>query len=519
MSTSGAMVRRIVGALLAGVLLALAFPPAEWSGLSFVALVPLLLAVEGCPPRRAFLLGWLMGLIHFAMVVWWVTVAMINYGYLPVPVGWALLLLLSAYLALYPGLFGAAAAWASRRIPGGAGRVIFLAAAWTALEWLRGTIFLGGFPWADIAYSQYRRLTFIQSASLAGPYGPGFLIVAVNAGLLALARSVTARGQARLREAAGAGLVILLLAANGLWGAHRLGREPALGPPLKVAAIQGNIGQSIKWDAAYREETVRIYEDLSRDAAAAGADLIIWPESAVPLYLQDEPRQQERLSGLARELGRPILFGVPAYEAEGGKLELRNRAILIDGNGVLDGFYDKMHLVPFGEYVPFKKLLFFAGKLVAEVGDFTPGRGRHLFRARGEPFGTVICYEIIFPDLVRRYVKEGAAFMTTITNDAWYERSSASLQHFTQMVFRAVENGVPVARAANTGISGFVDGRGRILALSPLFERGSYLGSIRPGRERTFYTEHGDLFAWLCLAILALWPLGTLVRRVRRPGS
>jgi apolipoprotein N-acyltransferase len=203
-------------------------------------------------------------------------------------------------------------------------------------------------------------------------------------------------------------------------------------------------------------------------------------------------------------------------EMEQGKVRLRNRAWYLDGQGLMKGRYDKMHLVPFGEYVPLKKLFFFAGKLVAEVGDFTPGPERNLFSLGGERFGTVICYEIIFPDLVRRFVRDGAGFMTAITNDAWYGTSSASWQHFTQMVFRAVENGVPFARAANTGISGFVDASGRVVEASPLFVRGFYIRKISPGRGTTFYTRHGDLLAYLCLLVLAGWVLAVATGRRRR---
>ncbi len=499
----------------AGLALALAFPPAQWSPLAFVGLAPLILAARGTGSRCAFLLGWMAGFAFFTGVVWWVTEAVINYGYLPVPVGWAVMLMMTAILAVFPGLFAAAASLIARGgRPVGPAGVVALAAAWTVTEWLRGMVPFGGFPWAYLAYAQYLNLPFIQSASLAGPYLPSFVTAAIGAGAACLWLAVAGR-EGRRREAAGALLALAVLGGNLAWGGWRLRAPEAGGGTLRVAVLQGNVPQEMKWNPEEKAATLDNYEALSREAAAGGARLVVWPESAAPFFFQTETRYRERLRRLAKDIGVPILFGTVGYETEGDRARLRNRAYYLDAAGKVGGHYDKMHLVPFGEYVPMNKLLFFAGKLVEQVGDFTPGRDDRIFRAGDESFGTVICYEIIFPGLVRRFARDGATFMTNITNDAWYGRTSASLQHFTQMVFRAVENGLPVARAANTGISGFVDARGRIISMSGLFVRGAYLADLRPGREATFYARHGDFFPWACLLALGAWAAAAVIQTLR----
>ncbi len=506
---------RPAAAALSGILLSAAFSPAEWWFLAYVALVPLIVAARGVPVRRAFLLGWVAGVVFFTATVWWITVAVITYGGLSVPVGWVVLLLLAAYLGIYPGLF---AAVASLPATAGFAGLLLLPAAWTALEWIRGTFLQGGFPWGSVAYTQFSRLAFIQSAALAGPHLPGFILVAVNVALAWLVSSCRGKDlPARRRSLAGMAVTVALVGVNLLYGALRLSGPAGGSGRIRVAVLQGNISQEVKWNRDFRESTLRIYEDLTRQAAAAGARVIIWPEAAAPFYLQKEPAYRERIAALARQAGVPLLVGAPAFETDGREVSLRNRVYLFDATGRESGLYDKMHLVPFGEYVPAKRLLSFAGKLVAEVGDFTPGPRRNLFAAEWTRFGTVICYEIVFPDLVRRFVNDGAGFMTTVTNDAWYGRSAASRQHFAQMVFRAVENARPVARAANTGISGFVDARGRILLDTPLFVRGAYVADLAPSDERTPYSRWGDWFAWLCTAVSVLGIAAGVTRGRGRP--
>jgi apolipoprotein N-acyltransferase len=490
-------------AALSGLLLALSFPPTEWSWLAFVGLAPLLASLEGRRPLASFFLGWCAGLVYYTVVVWWVTNSIIHYGYIAGPVAWAVLFLLTAAMAFFPGIF---ALLASRYTSGGVpapARVLTLACFWTALEWVRGHLLFLSFPWGNLAYSQFRNQAFIQHASLTGPYGTTFLLAASGAGIYGLFRFFRKGRRNRPMELAAFVLALVLIAPAWIWGAFRIGSATETGKDVRVAVLQGNIQQDVKWDPAFREKTFENYRYLSLQAAGSGADLIVWPETATPFYYQDSPHYRSRLMKLARETGRPLVFGSPAYVAAPGGINLRNRVYMIDGTGKEAGWYDKLQLVPFGEFVPLKEWLTFAGKLVQEVGDFTPGEGYRIFVVGEKPFGAVICYEIIFPEIVRNFVARGAVFMVNLTNDAWFGRTSASLQHFSQMVFRAVENGVPVVRAANTGISGFVDDRGRILLQSDLFVRGYFVEDLSLGRGGTFYTRHGDIIVWISMLVLA----------------
>jgi len=336
------------------------------------------------------------------------------------------------------------------------------------------------------------------------------LIVLVNA---AVAKLISGRKRfAPLLTAS-----VVLIAVLG-YGYHRLNTEPVSGG-IKVTVVQGNIEQDKKWDPAYRSEVIATYKRLTLTALGQEPDLVIWPETATPFYFggrdAPNPALTDELRRFVRSVGLPLLFGSPTDEKKEGRHSLRNSAFLLDRSGETAARYHKIHLVPFGEYVPLKNsLLFFVKKIVQAGDDFQAGAEHTIMKVRlpaGDDvaIGTVICYEIIFPDLVRRFVNEGAAVITTVTNDAWFGRTGAPYQHFSMAVLRAVENRVPVARAANTGISGFIDARGRILDASGIFTEAVLTRSLIPGSTKTCYTRYGDVFSWLCVlgTILAVVPL------------
>ena len=478
-------------------LLVLAFPTHDIGGLAFIALIPLLLAIRGESPARAFWWGGLAGLLFYLGSIAWVTRTMTAYGGLSVPLSTLILLALASYLALYIGLF----CFGASLVAGIAWPIDLLAPAtlWVGLEYLRSYA-LTGFPWALLGYTQYRNAPLLPIASVAGVYGLSFLVILVNVALARVATTSTGRPR-----------IVLLAAAisAGLVGSPVL-LSPSVGPAdpeqeIGVALVQGNIDQALKWNPAMQATTIDLYRRLSLEAATRAPALIVWPETAAPFFLRYEPALRGRVLDIAAETGSHLLVGSPDVEPASvgaGGDRYYNSAFLISPERELVGKYDKIHMVPFGEYVPLKSILFFVHKLAYGIGDFERGQTYTVFQLPRGRFGATICYEAIFPDQVRRYVKDGADFLVNITNDAWFGRSAAPAQHLAMAALRAAENRRYLIRAANTGISAIVDPNGRILQTSEIFVPAVVSGRIRLERGETFYTRHGDLFAWLCVGCI-----------------
>lgn len=452
-------------------------------------------ARAGTGGLRALGLGFVAGLVHFAGTVYWTSAVMRQFGDLPSVLAVVLMLLLAAYMALYP----AVAALAVHRLVRAFGaRALLLApAAWVATELGRAHLFTG-FPWVLLGYSQAGVVPIAQLASLFGVYGLSALVVLANAGL---ALAVVGGGRTRWRPAL---VALALVAATWSWGTMRVrdGELTRIGTPLKVALVQGNIPQEQKWDPSRAPGILRRYVEMTREAARGGARFIIWPESSLPFYFQEDPAGGDVVRRLAHDTGAFILAGSDQIERDDPP-KFYNAAFLVTPDGTVGGIYRKMHLVPFGEYVPLKRFLFFASPLVEAVSDFSPGDDIALLPVAGHPVTTAICYEVVYPGLARGAVARGSQLLTTITNDAWYGRSSAPWQHFEQASLRAVEQGRFLARSANTGISGIVDPYGRVVARSNLFEQAVVQGEVRLLEGRTVYSRIGDLFAYV-LALLAL---------------
>jgi apolipoprotein N-acyltransferase len=499
---------RIVLPLVSGLLLLLSFPPVDWGLLAWIALVPLLLAIRSSSWKTAFGQGFIAGLVFYTGTLAWVVNAMYLYGKVPLLVSYVVLLLLAAYCALYLALFTGLLRWVSTGFSS-----FFLwgaPALWVSLELARTYLF-SGFPWALLGYSQHRQLPVIQVADLTGVYGVSFLIVLVNVLVAALIQTALAHvsiGESRVRVPwVRVTLALVVMSGSLAYGHWRLAPHPAQfsDHALRVGIVQPNVDQSRKWDAAFRRETIDRFESLTT-VAAKHSDFVIWPEAATPFLFEVEEDYRDELLRFVREHAVPLLFGSPAtiVEKQSNQLRLLNSAFLISADGRILDRYDKIHLVPFGEYIPLKQILTFLDKLVVGIGDFFPGSAPEIMQGPGGRFGVVICFEVIFPNLVRHFVDLGADYMVTITNDAWFGHSSAPYQHFSMVVFRSVENRVYFARAANTGISGFIDPFGRVLQKSDIFTEDVLAGEIRTGGPRTFYTAYGDLFAYGCV-ILALF--------------
>jgi apolipoprotein N-acyltransferase len=308
-----------------------------------------------------------------------------------------------------------------------------------------------------------------------------------------------------------------VLVSVTMWGHQRLENDTLLvqGRRVRVALIQGNIPQDEKWNPAHAIAILNTYLALTREAAVQGAQLVIWPESSTPFPFLDDKIGGERIRALVRETGIELLLG--SDQIDGQSKSYYNAAFLVRKDGDVAGVYQKIHLVPFGEFVPLQQLLFFVGPLVEQVGGFTPGRDMAMLPTSHGPISTAICYEIVFPRLVGESVARGSQLLTTITNDAWYGHSSAPYQHFLQASMRAIEQGRFLARAANTGITGFVDPYGRVLQKTEIFERAILVGDVRLLDERTIYGTIGDLFAYICAALTAVALLLPLDYARRKP--
>ncbi len=483
-----------------GLFLAASFSTLNLHFAAWFALVPLLLALRGQTVKNGFWLGGITGIFYFAGTVYWVTNSIYFYGGIPLIPASLITLLLCSYLALYPALFAAA----SVHVRNGNPRLFFIAVPliWTALELARTYVF-SGFPWALLGYTQYRLLPVIQIADITGVYGVSFLLVLVNTSVAEFI------GEKKNWPAIVISILALVLTLG--YGFVKL-RPKERSDGINISVVQGNIEQDKKWDPAYQSEVIAVYKRLTLEALKHRPDLVIWPETALPFYFggtfdNDKPLTDD-LIAFVKQNNVPLLFGSPTYEILSNRhIISRNSAFLLSGEGQVVAEYSKIHLVPFGEYVPLKKIFFFIDKLTQAVGDAEAGSTYTVMTVPYSELGkrketslcTVICYEIIFPDLVRRFVDRGASIVTTITNDAWFGKTAAPYQHFSMAVFRAVENRVPVARAANTGISGFIDAQGRILETSNIFAEAYLTHRLLPGLEKSFYTRYGDLFSYCCV--------------------
>jgi len=483
--------------VMTALLLCLSFPDFNLAPLSWVSLIPLMIVIHKRTPAQSFLLGWISGSLGYLGILYWVNIVMTTYGHLPLPVSFTLHLFLSLYLGLYVGV----SMWLVRRADQrDISPALSLPLVWVAGEYVR-SFALTGFPWAMLGYSQFRILPVIQIADITGVYGVSFLIVMTNAVGFLIIRGVLSGGHDRY-PLKSASILALLLFLTVLYGLERLD-DIDEGSVMRVVLVQGNIPQDVKWDPDFKEATVRVYERLTTEGVVHGTDLVVWPESALPTFYQDDGVYGDRLRRLCRDLETSLLFGSPAYERKGGKNRFLNSAFLINEKGEDIGRSDKVHLVPFGEYVPLAPLFPFIQKLVVGIGDFVPGTEiRPLHHPRGD-VGVLVCFEGIFPEIARSQVVAGARLLVNITNDAWFGRSSAPLQHLSMTVFRAIETRTPVARAANTGITAFITSKGEVEQATPLFTEAAIRSDMRLGSGvRTIYTKTGDALAKLVLLVV-----------------
>lgn len=486
-----------VCALLSGFLLVLCFPHPQLTWLAWVALAPLLAVTTARRSRlRLFGYGYLAGLVFFGGTCYWVYDVMRIYGHLSVPAAGAMLILFVLVLALHVGLFSLAVGELARRW-----QLAALALApfvWVALEWLR-TYILSGFPWNLLGYAVAPHTGWIQPAAYAGVYGVSFLVAGVNA-LVAHYWLAPSR-----RRALSLALVAVVLSVAAIWGR----RLPPVPTTATALLVQTNLPQLEEYDSEWVQhhpDQFRELEQLTREAVAAqpagSPALIVWPEIPISLYFRHDPVIRARLLQLAQATRSYFLVGVVDFRADpDGSQHPYNSAVLLSPAGEVVAQYDKIHLVPFGEYVPMARWLGFLEKLTAEVSDFRPGRETVVMATAEGRLGTFICYEAVFPALVRQFVARGADVLVNISNDGWFGRSAAAAQHLNMARVRAVETRRFLLRATNTGVTAVVDPYGRVTAQAPGHTRTVLAAAFAPRRDRSLYTRLGDWFAALCALV------------------
>ncbi len=499
--------------LLTPLLLGLAMPGRVgfWP-LLFVAIVPLLHLCLSLSPKRSCLFGFATGFLYHLFLLYWIVIVVGRYGGLPLYLSLGALVLLALYMSCFWGVFCfllsvfAGRSWNKER---SISTLVWLAPVlWVGLDYLRSFLF-SGFPWMDIGYGLYSQPRLIQAADLGGHHAVSFALLLCNSLVVAIIdrQRSDVRWNIRMERR------LLLLACGFLvfiFGYSILrynivSSAVSRGLQSKIAVVQGNVDQAEKWTPGKKEQTVATYVRLAEELLAQrDTELVDWPETALPFYLQNDPLAS-RIAQFVTANNIWLLTGAPAYSLKGTHADGRrdidyfNAAVLIDAGGRLAGQYQKQHLVPFGEYVPFKKYMPFLSPLVVSVGDFTAGHSSEPLVMGKIRMGVLVCFESIFPEIARKSAAAGANLLVNLTNDAWYGRSSAPYQSMAMSVFRAVETKRSLVRAANTGISGFVDPVGNIIKRTELFVPTALASYVTLWDEETIFTRNGYLFGACCL--------------------
>lgn len=512
-------------AVISGGLQVLIFPSPSAGFLCWIALAPLIIAVlDGRnasgesyrAPRllRSFGFGYLSGIVWYAGSCYWIYHVMHSYGGLEPVVAVLILFAFCLYLGLYHGAFALLLAFAARGSRANLGRALLLAPfLWVAVELARARI--TGFPWDLLGTAQVSNIALTRVAAFTGVYGVSFEIALINAGFAA-ALLVPLRSRSMMLG--GALTVAVLLEAGNLF-------HPAASPHDHIATlVQQNIPilEPEQWTPEFFERTLAGLDATSipaaRDAEAQQGipGLILWPESPAPFFAT-RPDFRAALTSMAREANAYVVagsLGLKQSSVPDASQPLYNSAVLVAPTGEWAGRYDKIHLVPFGEYVPYRDFFSFAGKLTREVGDFARGTERRPLDVGQFKLGVFICYESIFPDEVREFARNGAQVFVNISNDGWFGPTGAPGQHLNMVRMRAIENHRWVLRATNTGITASIDPLGRVVARAPSSQRIALNAPYAPFSETTFYTRHGDWFAYACAIIAAAGTIFSLNSRV-----
>lgn len=503
-------------AVVTGFALSLAYPPHNIWWLTMPGQASLFLLAYALEPRKALIAGWCFALSCAMGMMWWLTIVMTRYGGMDPIMAWATLAFTMGIMALYAALAVGAIAYLRSA---GISPLLSAPMAWTASEWLRGVLFTG-FPWVPMPTGLVARPELIQTAEWWGVYGVSFILAFVAALIAKAALPLFKRQRPGTMELAAISCAVFIIAAGWLWGDVRMDqvdRQAQEAPQLTTTVVQGDVRIEQLWKGDLRYEIIQRQADLSADSAAKATSrpwLIIWPESSVPFYMGHEKRGDQMLYDTARSLQAYLMVASLGAVFHDGKTMTSNRSWLIGPQGDIIGHYDKAHLVPFGEYVPLPKLLFWV-RAVAQIGaDQYAGQAGVPLDVEQTKLGPLICYESIFAYLARAQRLSGARLLVNQTNDAWYGDSGASAQHMSHLVFRCIETRLACARAAITGISGFIMPDGSTAETIGLLQPGALTMRLPLMNLETFYVRHGEIAGPLCAAAcvpLFLW--GWLRRR------
>jgi apolipoprotein N-acyltransferase len=506
-------------ALLAGALLSLANPPAELSWPGFVGLAVLIRLIWPLAPAQAWLGGLICGAILSLLQLHWIMVSMTQYGHVPWLLALAPLILFALVLGSFCAFWASITVYLHRR---GISLILAAPIVWVLLEWMRGWM-LTGFPWLPLAHVWLPVPALLQSAEIWGVFGLSGVVVLCNA--LLVRASLWPGKRPGFREAAAGIAAVALLTGAYVWGDQRMSRVQALSrqaPQLTVSSVQGNVKILDMWRPAQHIPIVQEHVRLSRELAQKVSErpwLIVWSESAAPFYMVSEAKKTQPMLDFARQHQAALLVGTmgSVYLDETKKnIGTTNRTFLVDAQGRPAGFYDKVHLVPFGEYVPWGYIFFWVRAIAAVSQDFSPGVEGSLIDYGPAKLGPLICYESIFPELARAQRRRGAMLMVNQTNDAWFGHTSASRQHMSHLALRSIENRIACVRSANSGVSGFVHPDGSITSTTGLFVQAAVTEKLPLLRLDTIYTAYGHLVGPLSLTLtLAMLLLAWLRSRKR----
>ncbi len=486
---------RLLLPLLAGILASASFPRIGLGCLAWISTAILALFVSECLTVRTAILGGLVaGAIERSALLIWIPPVMSKYGGLPQAEAWGAFVPLIVMLALFPAAVCAATRFLMNRL--GEGLILAFPILWVAMEYSLSYVPFGGFPWLLAGYSQTKYLPLIQIADLTGIYGVSFVLLWFNVSLAWVYVKRTA-GRRRFLPMTTA---VVLISASLAYGWTRIRHWGGLEPDRRVAMIQGDLSadedwQQLRWDL---EEG---YARLAARIRPGDADLLVLPEAPSPVTFEQDADYRESMRRLAGRFGLGLIFNNIAYEEVNGEPRYFNSAYFMNSQGEVVARYDKIHLVPFGEYIPLKRLFGFAQTVTKDVGGFDPGSAYSVALVGGQPVNAIICFEAVFPRLEREFVLRGSRLIVNLTNDRWYGTSAAPYQHLLMSRWRAIENRRYLLRATNSGISAVIDPLGRVRASTALLTRDVCLGRFAFVSETSFYSRHGDWFAGLCAMI------------------